>query len=107
MVNDLYLNAGKRIMQLRILNQYSREQLAGKAGISVKFLNNIEKGKQGFSAEVLYRLSGALHVKCDYIMGGEEDGIYNKEVLQALDLFDNSKMEKIAKMLRDLYEISL
>lgn len=71
-MTTFYENAGKRIMLKRIEKGYSREALAEASSISSKFLYEIETGRKGFSAEVLYRISKALQVDCAYIMLGTE-----------------------------------
>lgn len=48
----------------------SREQLAGKAGITSKFLYEVENGKKGLSAKSLCKLAAALSCSCDYILLG-------------------------------------
>lgn len=70
-MTTIYENAGKRIMSVRMNKGYSREALAEAAFISSKFLYEIETGRKGFSAEVLYHISNALEVDCDYILSGD------------------------------------
>lgn len=69
---DIYTEAGKRIRTTRLSHGYTRKYLAEQASISPKFLYEIENGKKGFSAQVLYNLCNALNVDCDYIMMGRE-----------------------------------
>lgn len=64
--------AGKRIRELRERQNCTREELAGEAEISSKFLYEIETGKKGFSADTLCRIAQALYTSCDDIMFGEE-----------------------------------
>ncbi len=66
----IYVEAGKRVHAVRIMRGYTKKQLAGLASITPKFLYEIENGKKGFSAQVLYNLCNALEVDCDYIMTG-------------------------------------
>ncbi len=44
MVNVLYVNAGKRIKELRLLKEYSRGEFAEKTNLSDKFIYEIETG---------------------------------------------------------------
>ncbi len=67
----LYVKMGERISTVRVLRGYSREELAERAGISSKFLYEIENGKKGFSALILYDICQALDVTSKYIMTGE------------------------------------
>ncbi len=69
---NIYIEAGKRIHATRIRRGYTRKYLAEQSSISSKFLYEIENGKKGFSAQVLYNLCNALQVDCDYIMSGRE-----------------------------------
>ena len=69
---NIYIEAGKRIHAARLSHGYTRKYLAEQASISPKFLYEIENGKKGFSAQVLYNLCTALDVDCDYIMKGSE-----------------------------------
>lgn len=65
------IEVGERIRLLREKNCYSQEELAKRANITKKFLYEIEHGRKGFSAEVLYALSNALSASCDYLLKGE------------------------------------
>lgn len=61
---------GERISSERKVRKYSREYLAGNAGISTKFLYEIEVGKKGCSASILLDICDALGVDCAYILTG-------------------------------------
>lgn len=65
---DFNVRTGKKIKNLRIENQLTREYLAEQADISFKFLYEIETGKKGCSAYVLYRLAKSLNVSADFLM---------------------------------------
>jgi len=106
-MKELNVQVGERIKELRILNKYTREDLASKVGISVKFLYNIERGKQGFSSETLLSLSEVFHVKCDYILKGYKESAYSNELLEVIDMFDESQMITLVKVLKDIYEIGI
>lgn len=73
MENNLCKEAGKRIYRIRKEKGYTRDMLADKAGISSKFLYEIECGTKRFSAEYLGRIAKALNVSCDYLLFGDED----------------------------------
>lgn len=70
MTQMIYIKAGKRVMELRIKLGLTREKLAEQAGISSKFLYEIEVGTKGFSGKTLGGLANALDVSCDYILLG-------------------------------------
>lgn len=84
---------GQRIMDLRMrkkfLKKLSREYLAEEADISPKYLYEIEKGKKGCSAYILYRLFNALDISLDYFISEESLTDSGEPVQDIIDLFDN------------------
>lgn len=102
----LYIEAGMRIQKMRDNKGYTREILAEKADISNKFLYEIETGKKGFSAEVLYNISKSLNVNCDYIMTGKHiSGNYNSGILEVIELFDEEQMDMLIQLLKLVYKL--
>ena len=69
---EIYKEAGRRIRSLRKREKLTREELAEFVGLSMKHIYEIETGRKGFSAIVLYRIAVALGTGCDYIMMGKE-----------------------------------
>ena len=63
-----YEYSGNKIRDLRKRQGYTIERLAEKVDISSKFLYEIEKGRTGFSVNILYELSKVLNISCDYIL---------------------------------------
>ena len=55
-----HLELGERILELRKANNFTRDQLASKTGLSSKFLYEIERGKKGLSVESLIKIADAL-----------------------------------------------
>lgn len=106
MVN-IYKEAGERIMLTRSMRGYTRESLAELAGISSKFLYEIERGRKGFTAKVLYDICRVLKVNCDYILNGNESIAYNQRIISLLDLFDKGQTEKLGNVLKEIYELIL
>ena len=106
MDNILCREAGIRIRQIRKTKGMTRDRLAEKAGISSKFLYELEQGKKRFSAEVLCSIAKVLDVSCDYIMFGEllkcdeETGISD-----VISLFDSNQKQKLIPVLQALYEM--
>lgn len=106
MINQIYIEAGIRIQQLRDKRGYTRESLATKADISDKFLYEIETGKKGFSAEVLYSIATALNVNCDYILtGGHKEVNYDPVLLETLELFEEDKTNNVIKLLEIVHDM--
>ena len=104
MAGDFYKTAGQRIKQMRIARNHSREELAELADISTKFLYEIETGRNGFSAKVLFRLAEALEVQCDYLLGGTYCQEKHMELSQILKCFSASELEYNRNMLFMFHE---
>lgn len=100
------LQRGQRIRELWEIHNYTRERFAEKVDISAKFLYEIETGKKGFSVEILYRISKALSVSCDYIVQGEEmeHGDVEKIVCE-LAMLEPKQVRKIQEILNILLEM--
>jgi len=75
-MNDFNVETGKRIKGQRLKQGMTRDALSQKAGISDKFLYEIEIGKKGMSAETLYKITNVLNVTTDWVLCGKmtEDG---------------------------------
>ena len=101
----IYKEAGKRIMLIRAMRGYSRDGLAELASISPKFLYEIETGRKGFSALVLYNLCCALKVDCDYVLTGRDKYEYDRKLIEILQLFDESQTERLSIILKQIYEL--
>lgn len=100
------IEVGERIRELREIQNYTREGLAERVDISTKFLYEIERGKKGFSADILCRLAKVLSVSCDYIMLGEDIGGRGREkILCALEKLEPKQTGKIKDILKILYEM--
>lgn len=101
----IYKKAGERIYLTRVMRGYTRDDLAELAFISPKFLYEIETGRKGFSAVVLYNICQALKVDCDYIMTGKENVGYDQKLMNTLQLFNEKQTEKISEILKEIYDL--
>ena len=106
-MEDGIMTEGERIMLLRKDRRYSRGQLSNLAGISEKFLYEIEMGKKGFSAQTLTRIADALEVSLDYIMLGEGSRRYEDEIIATIKMFKPNTLKMVYCLLKDAYEISI
>lgn len=104
-MTNIYKNVGERIYCVRTMRGYTREELAELAGISSKFLYEIESGKKGFSVRVLYSLCQALKINSDYLLTGEKGATYDKNLVMVLELFETDKTNKLVNILRGIYEL--
>ncbi len=97
---------GTRIRYIRELNHYTREELAKYAGISSKFLYEIETCQKGMSAAVLLKICQALEVSCDYIMTGNENYQCSEELIHILEAFDDTQIPNVKNILMAVLEVS-
>ena len=102
---DFYTEAGGRIRILRETNHYSRDQFSELAGISSKFLYEIETGKKGFSAHTLFRISNALAVAPDYILTGKMESIGVDGVACLIARLRLEQKVNVEKLLELIYEM--
>ena len=93
-------------MNLRMDRGYSRECLAELAGISSKFLFEIEQRAKGFSANTLISLADALGVSSDYIMKGHNNIKCEEKIAETLGKFEPDSLRKIEELLDIAYAIS-
>ncbi|MBD5548167.1 MAG: helix-turn-helix transcriptional regulator [Lachnospiraceae bacterium] len=96
---------GFRVRHLRESNNYTRDALAEKVNISAKFLYEIEMGKKGFTVEILYNLSKALNVSCDYILTGNEVNKIPEKIVDVLECFSAGQMGRVQDILRVVQEL--
>lgn len=89
-----YIAIGLRIKNARIKANITQEELANEVNISIRFLNNIERGDKGMSLETLTGIANALSVTpddllCDNVVHAFH--VYNKE---AQELFSDCSCEE-------------
>lgn len=80
---------GRRIREARLSRGMTQEQLAEKAGISVTYISNLERGSQTASLDVFVPLCNALDVSSDALL----QDVVNAAVL--------SQASELADLLRD------
>ncbi len=95
-MKNIYDAADTRIRQLREMNRYTREQ----------FAEISDTGQKGFSADTLYRIAKGLSVTCEYILSGDYPEDYDKEVQDALKLYNGAQMKNLSALLKEIYELS-
>ncbi len=97
---------GERIRRIREDRGYTRDYVSEKAGISSKFLFEVETNRTGFSAHTLMRLSDALGANMDYIMTGQIPFRCEDEIAVTLERFSPGTLEPVARLLEVAYEIA-
>lgn len=100
-----YNYVGKRIRELRS-SQYTKEAFAEKVDITPQLLEEIEMGKQHFSADLLCRISCELSVSCDYIMYGEMTSFEkNEKVMEWFEKLDTGQILLLRYLLEKFSEL--
>ncbi len=64
---------GRRIRRIRKVNKITQEQLAEMIDVSVPYISKIENGKTTASADIIVRLTQALHTSADAILCLEKE----------------------------------
>lgn len=91
---------GERIKKQRLLNGYSREQLAEMADITPRFCYDIELGLKNMSVSTLCKLSDALHVSVDYILFGTSNCSDNFDsIMGMISLCPRDKREHLEQII--------
>ena len=100
-MTKIYVTSSKMIKELRVRRGYSVSELAEAADISTKFLYNIETGKAGFSAKVLFDIANALNVSCDFILTGNVENEIST-IVETIKQFDETEMRYLERILLDI-----
>jgi transcriptional regulator with XRE-family HTH domain len=64
-----YINLGQRIRKVRLLREFTQDQLAEKADIVNSYVGVIERGEKKPSIHTLVKISNALNCSVDYLLG--------------------------------------
>lgn len=105
-MKEEYKEIGERILNVRTMRGYTRDFVAGSAGISTKFLYEIETGKKGFSAMVLQKLCNTLEVGSDYLLTGRSEVEYDHKLIKTMELFPQEQKEKVRRILWEIYRLT-
>jgi transcriptional regulator with XRE-family HTH domain len=84
-VMDVKAVFGANLKFYRKQNELSQEELAEKAGISVKHLSTIERGLAFVSADLLEKLSSSLQVPVSTLFYTTGDPFGNDRLLEKFD----------------------
>ena len=94
---------GHILKEIRLKNDYTREQVAERAGISTRYLSAIENEQREPSYDVLYRLFHSLGISADTIFYPNENKADNSdaEQIKRLYLECSDRDKRIIKALLD------
>lgn len=81
LLSDVRVRVGRHLRQLRLQRKLSQERLAERAGLSYKFIGEIERGVANPTVVTLARLADALGVDIVEVLGpspgeGQEESLY-------------------------------
>lgn len=102
-----YKEVGNRIRSLREANEYTREVFSEKIDISAKYLYEIEMGKKGFSAEILYKIARLCYVSCDYLLTGDNPNPLSDVSSELLTSFEPEQFGYLHEILRNIHSLTV
>lgn len=91
---------GRRVRDLREYNNFTRENLAEYADISVQFLADIEAGRKSMTTTVLYKMARSLHVSTDYLVYGNVSGDRTDSIQIMLETLSSPEREMAERILQ-------
>lgn len=94
---NFYWDVGNRIRAFRQEKRYTVEELSEKAGISTKYMYQIESGKVSFSTEILYKIASSLGVPADAILVENSMSIENNILSEVMGRFTAEEKNYIKK----------
>ena len=98
-MNELNIEVGARITELRKQRGYTREKLSELADVSVQFLADIEKGRKSMTVATLKRIAAALLVPTDNIVNGTEAISDNDAIISILNTLSDKNKKQAEKIL--------
>lgn len=104
---NLKLLLGKRIRSLRVARGWTQQDLGEKAGISYKFIGEIERGKQNPSFSILAKISDALDIELKELFRFSNEiptrKELEKEVERILKIMTDDELRHILLLIQAIY----
>ena len=97
-----YAKLGMRIKEVRLKKGLTQDHLAEMVGCNTSHISNIENNYTKLSLNVLLAIANNLDVSIDYLLSNQYKdaaSALDSEILRALQGCDDSKKEKILKMI--------
>ncbi|MEM6803995.1 MAG: helix-turn-helix transcriptional regulator [Bacteroidota bacterium] len=76
---------GERVLTLRKKNKWSQEELAKKIGTSAPIVGRYERNEIKLSIETAKNIVNSLNVTIDYLVGGSDILILDRELLRRME----------------------
>ena len=103
--NINYEKLGLRIKSIRISKNLTQENLAQLVDCNVSHISNIENNHTKVSLIVLLSIANALNTSIDYLLLDQYENTslaLDNEILRSIKNYDNTKKEKILKIIEIL-----
>ena len=84
---------GERILALRKKNKWSQDELAKMVGTSAPIIGRYERNEIKPSIDTAKNIADALKVTIDYLIGGSDTMVIEKELLQKVEDIQKLKEE--------------
>lgn len=102
MHNIEYKLMGERIRLRREGLYITRDKLAEMAGITPKFMSDIENGNRGCSLKTLAKLSAILMLSTDYILFGDVNQVSEQVIIQTFLKCPDSKKTMLLEIVNKI-----
>ena len=100
-----YAKLGTKIKELRIHKGLTQDRLADIVSCNTSHISNIENNHTKVSLNVLLAIANALDTSIDYLLSNQYENsslALDNEILRALQNCDDSKKEKVLKIIQIL-----
>lgn len=103
--NDLRIEIGKRVTEIRTKMQMSKNEFARLIGMKNQYLGDVERGKKGLTVERIVNICNITGVTADYILFGVENK-FKSNVQKILSNYSKNEIDKSFDILKDLAFLS-
>ena len=100
MTHEELLLFGERLHDRRDTLGFTQEYVSGKAGISLRFYQMVERGEKSVSLDTLIRLSKALTISVDYLLFGDLSYTLDNPLTETLNGLSPQRREDALKILQ-------
>lgn len=93
---DIVVNVGERVRQVRNHRRLSLEDISLRTGIDISLLSQIEEGKVAPPLGMIIKLAKALEMKMGYFISGKGDQVYTivrREDRKVVSRYDSEKVK--------------
>ena len=104
----MHINFGNRLWECRNLAELTQEELGARAGVSYKYIGEIERGVRNPSLEVLHKIAVALSIDITELVYRhdvkEKDCNYRMAINRILLNRDADALYKILKVMQVVFD---